>query len=152
MQPDCDVEFERRARESTLLAALRIATGIADLGMQPDGEIALRLGNQPVWVRVLHDQGAVLVYSALVADVDGDASLLEWINRLNAAMAWVRFAWRAGVVHAELWLADGAADAVSLQRALRLFADVTQGVGHWLQRRCGGGSIPGDDSPPPALH
>ena len=65
------------------------------LGHQPlqdaDGDFALRVGSTMVFVRATSDAQEVLVFSAVVHDVDGRSRAMEVLSDLNTEARFVRF-------------------------------------------------------------
>ncbi len=73
-----------------------IETELVDLlGHQPlqdaDGDFALRVGSTMVFVRATSDAQEVLVFSAVVHDVDGRSRAMEVLSDLNTEARFVRF-------------------------------------------------------------
>ncbi len=65
------------------------------LGHEPvrddDGDFALRVGSTMVFIRPSNDAQEVLVFSALVHDVEGRSRAMEVLSDLNTDARWVRF-------------------------------------------------------------
>ncbi len=57
-----------------------------------DGDFAIRVGSTMVFVRVVPDGREIIVFAALVHDVEGRSRAAEVLNDLNAESRWVRFA------------------------------------------------------------
>ncbi len=73
-----------------MLKTIRDGSGNADIGLDADGDVPLRVGNASVFVRVFEDPLGVGVFSPILRDVETDDALLERINELNAAVFFAR--------------------------------------------------------------
>lgn len=73
-----------------------LASELADLlGYEPmrgrDGDFAIRVGSTMVFVRTTQDAREVLVFAAVVHDVEGRSRAMEVLSDLNTEARWVRF-------------------------------------------------------------
>jgi len=94
-QVDSDDLIARRISGKRELDRLIEAELVDLLGHQPlqdaDGDFALRVGSTMVFVRATTDAQEVLVFSALVHDVEGRSRAMEVLSDLNTEARFVRF-------------------------------------------------------------
>ena len=124
-----------------VLEALREASGNADLGFTPDGDVALRFGSAALYVRVLEELPCVRMFSPVLEGVEADdrlGRLLVRLNELNLEMRLARFFVTEGrvIVAAELFVGPFVAEHV--KRACLVMGSLADEFGGMLQKEFGG--------------
>jgi hypothetical protein len=110
-----------------------IAAELAELyGHQPfrdaDGDYAIRFGSTMVFVRSTPDAREVLVFSAVVHDVEGRSRAVEVLNDLNAEARYVRFQLVRDRVFVNMSVLAHPFVPAHLHQALSAVAQVADGV------------------------
>jgi hypothetical protein len=123
------------------LEAVREGSGNPELGLTPDGDVALRFGSAAVYVRVLDDPPCVRLFSPVLEGVGEDDRLdrlLGRLNQLNVEMRLARFFVTEGrvIAAAELFVAPFVAEHV--KRACLVMGSLADEFGGMLQKEFGG--------------
>ncbi|MFT3969937.1 MAG: YbjN domain-containing protein [Micropruina sp.] len=112
------------------------------LGYQPlqdaDGDFALRVGSTMVFVRATTDAQEVLVFSAVVHDVDGRSRAMEVLSDLNTEARFVRFMLIKDRVFVSLSIFAQPFVPAHLQQALRTVSVVADEIDEHLASKLRG--------------
>jgi hypothetical protein len=121
-----------------VLKAIREGSGNPDLGLTPDGDVALRFGSAAVYVRVLDVPPCVRMFSPVLEGVEADDRLFGRLNELNLDMRLARFFVTEGrvIVAAELFVGPFVAEHV--KRACLVMGSLADEFGGMLQKEFGG--------------
>lgn len=93
-----------------------------------DGDYAIRFGSAMVFVRSTEDAREVLVFSAVVHDVEGRSRAVEVLNDLNSEARYVRFQLVRDRVFVNMSVLAHPFVPAHLHQALRAVAQVADGV------------------------
>ncbi len=69
-----------------VLAVARHLAGDDDLNPDPDGDIRLRYGSAPVFMRVVGDPPMLRIFSPVLGDVAANSALLKRLNGINGGL------------------------------------------------------------------
>ncbi len=110
-----------------------IATELAEMfGHEPfrdaDGDYAIRFGSTMVFVRSTADAREVLVFSAVVHDVEGRSRAVEVLNDLNSEARYVRFQLVRDRVFVSMSVLAYPVVPAHLHQAINAVASVADGV------------------------
>jgi hypothetical protein len=112
------------------------------LGHQPlqdaDGDFALRVGSTMVFVRATADAQEVLVFSAVVHDVEGRSRAMEVLSELNTEARFVRFMLIRDRVFVSLSIFAQPFVPAHLQQALRTVSVVSDEIDEHLASKLRG--------------
>ena len=112
------------------------------LGHQPlqdaDGDFALRVGSTMVFVRATADAQEVLVFSAVVHDVEGRSRAMEVLSDLNTEARFVRFMLIRDRVFVSLSIFAQPFVPAHLQQALRTVSVVSDEIDEHLASKLRG--------------
>lgn len=111
-------------------------------GHQPlrddEGDFALRVGSTMVFVRSTRDAREVIVFSALVHDVEGRSRAVEVLNDLNAEARYVRFQLIRDRVFLTLSVLAHPFVPAHLHQAIKAVSDVGDGIDEELAAKLRG--------------
>ncbi|CAI9408582.1 T3SS (YopN, CesT) and YbjN peptide-binding chaperone 1 [Aestuariimicrobium sp. T2.26MG-19.2B] len=93
-----------------------------------EGDIAIRVGSTMVFVRTTPDAEEVVLFSALVHDVEGRSRAVEVLNDLNVEARHGRFALHRDRVFVQLSVLAHPFVPAHLHQALRLISAVADGI------------------------
>ena len=111
-------------------------------GHQPlrddEGDFALRVGSTMVFVRSTRDAREVIVFSALVHDVEGRSRAVEVLNDLNSEARYVRFQLIRDRVFLTLSVLAHPFVPAHLHQAIKAVSDVGDGIDEELAAKLRG--------------
>lgn len=124
-----------------LLQAIGEEIGAADLEFDRDGDITVRYGRVPVFVRLVEGRSHVRFHSPLLGDVEESPGLYARLNDINAYSTLLRYVYR----NETLWaIADVGADPFDkalVTGSLRYFCQLADGLSASLQDELGGSTF-----------
>ena len=132
------------------LDALVEAELAATLGYAPvrdeEGDIVIRVGSTLLFLRAAEDAQEVVLFSAVVHDVDGRSRAAEVINDLNVEARWVKFQLVRDRVFVTASVPARPFVPAHLHQAVRVMSDVADGVDEELAAKLHGRTTFGSDS------
>ena len=124
------------------------------LGHQPvrddDGDFALRVGSTMVFIRVSPDAEEVIVFSAIVHDLDGRTRAMEALSDLNTDARYVRFILIRDRVFVSLSIFAHPFVPAHLNQALGVVSVISDSIDNELARKLRGRTTFDDDGAPEA--
>ena len=121
----------------------------AALGHPPirdeEGDIVIRVGSTLLFLRTAADAQDVVLFSAVVHDVDGRSRATEVLNDLNVEARWVKFQLVRDRVFVLTSVPARPFVAAHLHQAVRVMSDVADGVDDELAAKLGGRTTFGGD-------
>ncbi|HEX8510229.1 MAG TPA: hypothetical protein VF635_12145 [Propionibacteriaceae bacterium] len=103
-----------------------------------EGDIALRVGSTMLFLRTAPDGREVVVFAAVVHDVEGRSRAAEVLNDLNVDARWVKFMLIRDRVFATLSVPARPFVAAHLRQAVRIMSDVADGIDNDLAAKLRG--------------
>lgn len=132
------------------LDALVEAELAATLGYAPvrdeEGDIVIRVGSTLLFLRAADDGQDVVLFSAVVHDVDGRSRAAEVINDLNVEARWVKFQLVRDRVFVTTSVPARPFVPAHLHQAVRVMSDVADGVDEELAAKLHGRTTFGGDN------
>lgn len=132
------------------LDALVEAELAASLGHAPvrdeEGDIVIRVGSTLLFLRAADDAQEVVLFSAVVHDVDGRSRATEVINDLNVEARWVKFQLVRDRVFVMASVPARPFVPAHLHQAVRVMSDVADGVDEELAAKLNGRTTFGGDN------
>ena len=132
------------------LDALVEAELAATLGYAPvrdeEGDIVIRVGSTLLFLRAADDAQDVVLFSAVVHDVDGRSRAAEVINDLNVEARWVKFQLVRDRVFVTASVSARPFVPAHLHQAVRVMSDVADGVDEELAAKLHGRTTFGGDN------
>lgn len=132
------------------LDALVEAELAATLGHMPvrddEGDIVIRVGSTLLFLRAADDAQDVVLFSAVVHDVDGRSRAAEVINDLNVEARWVKFQLVRDRVFVTASVPARPFVPAHLHQAVRVMSDVADGVDEELAAKLNGRTTFGGDN------
>ena len=132
------------------LDALVEAELAATLGHPPvrdeEGDIVIRVGSTLLFLRAADDAQEVVLFSAVVHDVDGRSRAAEVINDLNVEARWVKFQLVRDRVFVTTSVPARPFVPAHLHQAVRVMSDVADGVDEELAAKLNGRTTFGSDN------
>lgn len=132
------------------LDALVEAELAATLGYAPvrdeEGDIVIRVGSTLLFLRAADDAQDVVLFSAVVHDVDGRSRAAEVINDLNVEARWVKFQLVRDRVFVTTSVPARPFVPAHLHQAVRVMSDVADGVDEELAAKLHGRTTFGGDN------
>ncbi|GAA3699227.1 hypothetical protein GCM10022204_14660 [Microlunatus aurantiacus] len=114
----------------------------ASLGHPPirdeEGDIVIRVGSTLLFLRTAADAQDVVLFSAVVHDVDGRSRATEVLNDLNVEARWVKFQLVRDRVFVLTSVPARPFVPAHLHQAVRVMSDVADGVDDELAAKLGG--------------
>jgi hypothetical protein len=121
----------------------------AALGHPPirdeEGDIVIRVGSTLLFLRTAADAQDVVLFSAVVHDVDGRSRATEVLNDLNVEARWVKFQLVRDRVFVLTSVPARPFVPAHLHQAVRVMSDVADGVDDELAAKLGGRTTFGGD-------
>ena len=121
----------------------------AALGHPPirdeEGDIVIRVGSTLLFLRTAADAQDVVLFSAVVHDVDGRSRATEVLNDLNVESRWVKFQLVRDRVFVITSVPARPFVPAHLHQAVRVMSDVADGVDDELAAKLGGRTTFGGD-------
>jgi hypothetical protein len=112
------------------------------LGYHPirdtEGDVAIRVGSTMLFLRTSEDGREVIIFAALVHDVGGRSRAAEVLNDLNVAARWVKFQLVRDRVFVTMSVQAAPFVPTHLRQALRIVADVADGIDDELAAKLNG--------------
>lgn len=93
-----------------------------------EGDIAIRVGSTMLFLRTAPDGREVVVFAAVVHDVEGRSRATEVLNDLNVDARWVKFQLIRDRVFVTLSVPARPFVAAHLRQAVRIMSDVADGI------------------------
>jgi hypothetical protein len=93
-----------------------------------EGDVAIRVGSTMVFLRTANDGQEVVVFAALVHDVEGRSRATEVLNDLNVEARWVKFQLVRDRVFVTLSVPARPFVPAHLQQAVRIMSEVADGI------------------------
>jgi len=93
-----------------------------------DGDIAIRVGSTMVFIRSTTDASELVLYSALVHDVEGRSRAMEVLNDLNTDSRYGRFALHRDRVYLTMSLLVRPFVPAHLHAAVRIISQIADGI------------------------
>ena len=103
-----------------------------------EGDIAIRVGSTMLFLRTTADGREVVVFAAVVHDVEGRSRATEVLNDLNVDARWVKFMLIRDRVFATLSVPARPFVAAHLRQAVRIMSDVADGIDNDLAAKLRG--------------
>jgi len=121
-----------------LLATVQEFTGLADLAVDQDGDIALQVGTAIVFIRYQPDPPLVQLHSPLVSEIKASPGLFLRLNELNKRCGFLHFFFDQGrvIAVADIHAAPFIAEHVSW--ILKTFCEIVDDVDDMLVYEFGG--------------
>lgn len=137
LQPD-----SQPVQEAPDLAELVAAELTAMFGHPPirdaEGDFAIRVGSTMVFVRATADGQELLLFSAIVHDVEGRSRAVEVLNDLNVQSRYGRFALHQDRVFVTMSLMAEPFVPTHLHKAVRIMSQLADGIDDELARKLRG--------------
>jgi hypothetical protein len=102
------------------------------------GDVAIRVGSTMLFLRTAADGQEVLVFSAVVHDVEGRSRAAEVLNDLNVEARWVKFQLVRDRVFVSYSVQVRPFVAAHLHQAVRIVSDVADGIDDELAAKLNG--------------
>lgn len=93
-----------------------------------EGDIAIRVGSTMIFLRTAPDGAEVVVFAAVVHDVEGRSRAAEVLNDLNVHARWVKFLLIRDRVFVSLSVPARPFVAAHLRQAVRIMSEVADGI------------------------
>lgn len=93
-----------------------------------EGDIAIRVGSTMLFLRTAPDGREIVVFAAVVHDVEGRSRAAEVLNDLNVDARWVKFQLIRDRVFVTLSVPARPFVAAHLRQAVRIMSDVADGI------------------------
>lgn len=93
-----------------------------------EGDIAIRVGSTMLFLRTAPDGREIVVFAAVVHDVEGRSRAAEVLNDLNVEARWVKFQLIRDRVFVSLSLPARPFVPAHLRQAVRIMSDVADGI------------------------
>lgn len=97
-----------------------------------EGDIAIRVGSTMLFLRTAPDGAEIIVFAAVVHDVEGRSRAAEVLNDLNVHARWVKFQLIRDRVFVTLSVPARPFVAAHLRQAVRIMSDVADGIDNEL--------------------
>ncbi len=121
-----------------LLSTLKAATGVEDLSIDADGDIAIAFNGSPIYFSVLGGSSLIRVCAPILERVDANPKVYELLNELNANRALLRLVYRDTTLFA---VADHVVSpyvGAHVETLLKMFSQAVSNLGARLQPQIGG--------------
>jgi hypothetical protein len=93
-----------------------------------EGDVAIRVGSTMLFLRTTPDGREIIVFAAVVHDVDGRSRATEVLNDLNVDARWVKFQLIRDRVFVTLSVPARPFVPAHLRQAVRIMSDVADGI------------------------
>ncbi|HET9647422.1 MAG TPA: hypothetical protein VFP34_04225 [Microlunatus sp.] len=93
-----------------------------------EGDVAIRVGSTMLFLRTATDAQEVVVFAAVVHDLEGRSRAAEVLNDLNVEARWVKFQLVRDRVFVTLSVAAAPFVPAHLHQAVRIMSDVADGI------------------------
>lgn len=93
-----------------------------------EGDVAIRVGSTMLFLRTSSDHREIIVFSALVHEVEGRSRAMEVLSDLNTEMRWVKFQLIRDRVFATISVFAHPFVPAHLHQAVRLLSEVADGL------------------------
>lgn len=103
-----------------------------------EGDVAIRVGSTMVFLRTSRDGQEVVVFAAVVHDIDGRSRATEVLNDLNVEARWVKFQLVRDRVFVSLSVLARPFVAEHLRQAVRIMSEVADGIDEELAAKLHG--------------
>jgi hypothetical protein len=103
-----------------------------------EGDVALRVGSTMLFLRTASDGAEIVVFAAVVHDVEGRSRAAEVLNDLNVHARWVKFQLIRDRVFVSLSVPARPFVAAHLRQAVRIMSDVADGIDNELATKLRG--------------
>lgn len=103
-----------------------------------EGDVALRVGSTMLFLRTAADGAEIVVFAAVVHDVEGRSRAAEVLNDLNVHARWVKFQLIRDRVFVSLSVPARPFVAAHLRQAVRIMSDVADGIDNELATKLRG--------------
>lgn len=135
---------DRDHLEALVETELTAALGHAPI-RDEEGDIVIRVGSTLLFLRTAADAQDVVLFSAVVHDVDGRSRATEVLNDLNVEARWVKFQLVRDRVFVLTSVPARPFVPAHLHQAVRVMSDVADGVDDELAAKLGGRTTFGGD-------
>jgi hypothetical protein len=103
-----------------------------------EGDVAIRVGSTMIFLRTASDAQEVVVFAAVVHDVEGRSRAAEVLNDLNVEARWVKFQLVRDRVFVTISVPAKPFVAAHLHQAVRIMSDVADGIDEELATKLKG--------------
>ena len=110
-----------------------------------EGDIAIRVGSTMIFLRTSPDAREILVFAAVVHDVEGRSRATEVLNDLNVEARWVKFQLVRDRVFVTTSVLARPFVPAHLQQAVRIVSDTADGIDDALASKLNGRTTFGDE-------
>ncbi len=93
-----------------------------------EGDVAIRVGSTMIFLRTASDAQEVVVFAAVVHDLEGRSRAAEVLNDLNVEARWVKFQLVRDRVFVTISVPAKPFVAAHLHQAVRIMSDVADGI------------------------
>jgi len=93
-----------------------------------EGDVAIRVGSTMIFLRTASDAQEVVVFAAVVHDLEGRSRAAEVLNDLNVEARWVKFQLVRDRVFVTISVPARPFVAAHLHQAVRIMSDVADGI------------------------
>jgi hypothetical protein len=113
-----------------------------------EGDIAIRVGSTMLFLRTAPDGREIIVFAAVVHDVEGRSRATEVLNDLNVDARWVKFQLIRDRVFVTLSVPARPFVPAHLRQAVRIMSDVADGIDNDLANKLKGRTTFNDSGEP----
>ena len=113
-----------------------------------EGDIAIRVGSTMLFLRTAPDGREIIVFAAVVHDVEGRSRATEVLNDLNVDARWVKFQLIRDRVFVTLSVPARPFVPAHLRQAVRIMSDVADGIDNDLATKLNGRTTFNDSGEP----
>ena len=111
-----------------------------------EGDIAIRVGSTMIFLRTTDDATEIVIFAAIVHDVEGRSRAVEVLNDLNTEARWVKFQLIRDRVFATLSVLAQPFVPAHLAQAVKIMSDTADAIDDELAEKLRGRTTFGDDS------
>ncbi|WP_370518831.1 YbjN domain-containing protein [Microlunatus sp. Gsoil 973] len=113
-----------------------------------EGDIAIRVGSTMIFLRTTDDAQEIVIFAAIVHDVEGRSRAVEVLNDLNVEARWVKFQLIRDRVFATLSVVAQPFVPAHLAHAVQIMSDTADGIDDELAEKLRGRTTFGDGDDP----